>query len=165
MAAIRLRLNPVTAPYPTTVLSTDLFQPKKIGPVGPVIQIAIIVGLFLALIAKYYIAAKAAGNVGPNSTFHVSLLFVPIYEELIFRGVLLGYFENMTSKLRAIVLVSVLFGIWHIKNIFWYDQSYVIHQVAYTTLIFSPIACLVALKFRSVWPCVILHYMNNLVAG
>ena len=47
-----------------------------------------------------------------------SLLFVPIYEELLFRGVVLKYFESSYGWGRAILFTSALFGLWHLKNIF-----------------------------------------------
>ncbi len=35
-------------------------------------------------------------------------------------------------------------------------------QVLYTALIFGPITAAIALKTRTIWPGVILHYLNNL---
>ncbi len=116
--------------------------------------------LYATMTVGYYFMVQQTGKMDGYSP-SVSMLFVPIYEELIFRGVLLKFFEKHYQKIRAVLVVSILFGLWHLKNIFWLDLSSLIQQIGYTSLIFSPITCWVTLKTRSVWPAVIIHYVNN----
>jgi uncharacterized protein len=95
----------------------------------------------------------------------VWILFVPITEEILFRGLILGALEIAYGPARAVVLSSVFFGLWHLKNIFWLSEYQLIHQMLYTTLIFGPITAVLALKTRTICPGAILHYLNNLPAA
>jgi uncharacterized protein len=92
------------------------------------------------------------------------VLFVPIYEEIIFRGFILGALLAHTSRTRAIVFSSFLFGIWHLKNIFYDPIPQVAYQVAYATLFIGPLFAFLAIRTRTIWPGVILHFLNNLLA-
>lgn len=65
---------------------------------------------------------------------------------------------------KAIALTSVLFALWHLKNIFFLPPGALLYQMAYTGLIVSPVLSYITLKTRTVWPAVILHYLNNLAA-
>ena len=92
----------------------------------------------------------------------VWILFVPITEEILFRGLILGALEITYGPVRAVVISSLFFGLWHLKNVFWLTHYQLIHQMLYTGLIFGPINAVLALKTRTIWPGVILHYLNNL---
>lgn len=141
----------------------EYFNLQSIFGIGGFAQVIIISALFILTIIGYFFQFKVTGSMDgyPPS---VSILFVPIYEELIFRGLLLKYFENLYGSIRAVLLVSFLFGLWHLKNIFWLDTNALSSQILYTMLIFSPIACWITMKTRSLWPMVILHYINNFPA-
>lgn len=123
-------------------------------------QIFVIASLFTLMTFGYYFEVQTTGRMAGYSP-GVSLLFVPIYEEIIFRGVFLKYFEKFYNWKIAILMVSLLFGLWHLKNIFWLDAYVLSKQIAYTALIFSPIMCLITIKTRTVWPAVALHFLNN----
>lgn len=62
------------------------------------------------------------------------VLFAPIYEEIIFRGLILGALLTQLSKRQAILYSSLLFGAWHLKNIFFLDLDLLTYQMLYTTL-------------------------------
>lgn len=135
----------------------EFFQFRKICGVSPAVQIILIAVLFaLTTVGYYWEVQKNA-----NSSFSNNYLFVPIYEEVLFRGVMLHFFEKHYGFFRSIVVVSLLFGLWHLKNVFYFDMRYLASQIGYTTLIFSPIMCWIVLRTRSVWPAVLLHYLNN----
>jgi len=139
------------------------FQWRRVGWLTPGVQAMIIVVLYLATVAWCY------GEYRTKGTFFgyppsVSILFVPIYEEMIFRGFLTEYLHHRMSSTSTIVLVSLLFGLWHLKNIFFLPLSKVLYQIAYVTLIFSPVVTYMTLKLRTIWPAVIVHYLNNLLA-
>lgn len=138
----------------------EFFQFQKIYFLSPGFQISFISLLYVITTLGYNFAVQSTGKMDGYSP-GVSLLFVPIYEELIFRGVGLKYFEDHYGKIRAIIFTSILFGLWHLKNIFWLSPEQLQSQIIYTALVFSPITCLVTLKFRSLWPAVILHFLNN----
>lgn len=145
--------RPPNSPFEFLELKTIL----RIPPWG---WIAIISLLFALTTIGHFLEVKAFGKMS-GYTPNVSMLFVPIYEELLFRGVLLAAFIRLYGFLRAALLTSILFGLWHLKNIFWLDQSVLLEQIAYTGLFFGPIMAWVTWKTRSVWPAVVLHYLNN----
>ncbi len=138
----------------------EFFQFKSFFGFGKKSQIISISLLYALTTLGCYFDFKARGTMygyAPST----SLLFVPIYEELIFRGFLLNFFERNYGFLRSIIAVSILFGLWHLKNIYWLNGQALTQQMLYTALIFSPITCWITLKTRSLWPAVIIHYINN----
>jgi membrane protease YdiL (CAAX protease family) len=127
-------------------------------------QITIITALYIAMIASGYLQIQKTGKMfGYNPG--VTLLFVPIYEELLFRGIMLRFFERNYGAVKATIAVSLLFGLWHLKNIFWLDATQLAIQMVYTAILFSPLVCWLTIKTRSAWPAVMVHYLNNLAAG
>ena len=138
----------------------EFYQMKTFFRVGPLAQISLIACLYVLTTIGCYFEAGATGKLY-GYPISVSMLFVPIYEELIFRGILLKVFENRYGALKAIVLTSVLFGLWHLKNIFWLDLQQLFKQIVFTTFVFGPLTAWLTLKARTLWPAVILHYINN----
>lgn len=138
----------------------EYFQIRPISKVGVTPQILIIVLLYVLTTFGCYFQVKSTGKMY-GYPIGVAMLFVPIYEEMIFRGILLRIFENLYKPLIAVVFVSFLFAIWHLKNIFWLNQSQLIGQMLFTGFIFSPVACWLTLRTKSIWPAVIVHYINN----
>ncbi|MBK9324363.1 MAG: CPBP family intramembrane metalloprotease [Bdellovibrionaceae bacterium] len=112
--------------------SFEFFQFRKFFGVGQGMQICFASLLFLLMTLGYFLQVKQTGKVD-GYTPGVSLLFVPLYEELIFRGILLKFFEKSYGAIKALVFVSILFGLWHLKNIFWLGQDALISQIVYTS--------------------------------
>jgi membrane protease YdiL (CAAX protease family) len=139
----------------------EFFEFKRLGRLTQSYQISIIVFLYLVHLALAYIQFRQTGKVAGYSP-SATLLFVPIYEEWIFRGIFLKFFEKHYGKFIAVGVTSILFGLWHLKNAFWISPDQLYGQIAYTALIFSPIVSMITLKCRSLWPAVMLHYVNNL---
>jgi membrane protease YdiL (CAAX protease family) len=137
----------------------EYFHLRKILRVPALAWLLLVVMTYIATILAWYFDFKITGKMGGHEP-NVWMIFVPIYEELIFRGLLLKYFERY-GKVTSIFITSTLFGLWHLKNIFWLDPTSLRDQILYTALIFSPITCFVTQKTKSIWPAVILHYLNN----
>lgn len=138
----------------------EFFQFKKVLKISPEVQMVAVVFLYVTMTLGYWFSVQQTGKMDGYAP-GVSLLFVPMYEELLFRGLILKFFEKNYGAIKAIVFVSILFGLWHLKNIFWLDFNQLIRQIGFTALIFGPITCWVTIKTRSVWPSVIIHYINN----
>jgi hypothetical protein len=103
----------------------------------------------------------------PNSfnypTFcYATIIFAPIYEEIIFRGFIFNAFLKNYKVLQAVIFSSLLFGLWHFKNVFFLSPFLLIKQIAYTGFIFGPIMALITNKTKNIWPGVILHFINNI---
>ena len=86
-------------------------------------------------------------------TFLLSMLTVAVmpamFEEFSHRGMLLSGFSKISS-MKAVVLSGLLFGLMHL-NINQFFYAFVVGMLLAT----------VALITRSIWPSVIIHFINN----
>lgn len=86
-------------------------------------------------------------------SFLLSLLTVAVmpglFEEFSHRGMLLSGFTKMSS-IKAVVLSGLLFGLMHLN----------INQFFYAFVV-GMLLAIVALITKSIWPSVIIHFMNN----
>jgi membrane protease YdiL (CAAX protease family) len=131
--------------------------------VPPWAQVVAVVGLFLATLFLAHAEYRAKGTSFGYSGPAFNMLICPIYEELIFRGWILGRLARWRSPAIAIAVSSLLFGILHLRLVYWLDTRALLGVVAYTGLVLGPLLGWVALRCKSVWPAVILHYVNNLL--
>jgi hypothetical protein len=126
------------------------------------LQVVLVCALWVATVlltdAEYRRKGTVFGFPGP--AFNV--LFAPIYEELVFRGWVLGQLVRRHSNAFAIVVSSLLFGLLHLRNVYWLDTPELVRSMAFTGLVLGPFLGWVTLKARSVWPAVVLHFANNL---
>lgn len=80
-----------------------------------------------------------------------ALILAPVVEEFIFRGFLLHRFTQKWGIAKATVVVSVIFGILHINF--------------FGAAAFSVVLCVIYLYTKSIWPSVLLHFVNNVVSS
>ncbi|MBN4074187.1 CPBP family intramembrane metalloprotease, partial [bacterium AH-315-E10] len=73
-----------------------------------------------------------------------------ICEETLFRGVILSGMRQGNKKWAAILITSILFGIFHIS----------IYRIMPTAMI-GIVATLIAWETRSIYPAIIFHFMHN----
>ena len=154
-AAGPLRLPPLDDPR-------ELFELRRVGPVPAWAQLVLVAALFTATVllchAEYRARGTSFGIAGPA----FNALVAPIYEELVFRGWILGRLAHRRPALVAILVSSALFGLLHLRNIFWLDTGTLVRSMIFTGAVLGPVLAWVTLRFRSVWPAVILHSANNL---
>ena len=72
----------------------------------------------LLFVRTYRLTGKMLGG-APD----VWILFVPITEEILFRGFILGALEISYGRVWAVIVSSALFGLWHLKNAFWMSNT------------------------------------------
>jgi membrane protease YdiL (CAAX protease family) len=142
----------------------DFLPMISIGFFNPLMQIFVICLIFVAIVIVQYKVYKKIGTFSHNYPPHTLTLFAPIYEEVIFRGILLSGLIYMYGIVPAIIITSILFGIWHIRSIFFMSVNKTIVQMLYTGLILGPIFALITIYTGSIWLAVILHFLNNLFA-
>jgi len=142
----------------------DYLKFKKVWILTPFAQITLMVLFFIsiAILGKFCLMKTGLLFGRPNS-YYLETLFAPIYEEIIFRGIMLGLFLKQFSLFKSIVFTSILFGIWHLKNIFFVDVEDLIKQIIYTGLVFGPVMCFLTYKTKTIWIASIIHYLNNLI--
>ena len=139
------------------------FHLKKVWILSPITQVILIAVLYMVSVFLGYEEYARTGMV-MGYPLSVTLFLAPIYEELIFRGWVLGGLLKDFSPNKAIIISSILFGIWHVKNVFWLGSGHLAYQIVYTMLIVGPVLAYVTLKTKTVYPAIILHYLNNLLA-
>jgi membrane protease YdiL (CAAX protease family) len=143
---------------------SNLLALKQIWILSPLAQIVIMVILYIATgltqLPFYKKTGKLFYNYPPNSF----LVFAPIYEEVIFRGILLMTFMQLYGIVGAVILQSVLFGIWHLRSLLFMPPKRVAIQVLYTGLILGPLFAIITLWTRTIWIAVIFHFLNNFLA-
>jgi membrane protease YdiL (CAAX protease family) len=81
-----------------------------------------------------------------------SVLFAPLAEELVFRGFLLNLWMARWGTWPAILISSIVFGLYHFELAFFATGCGLIFALVY-------------LKFDSLWPAIILHGAYNLLAS
>lgn len=136
---------------------------RKIGILTPAVQLIAVVLLYTVTTLFAFADYNAHGTMF-GYPFSISILFIPIYEEIIFRGFILEYAQRHLSWTNAIALTSALFSLWHLKNIFFLPVGGLIYQMLYAGLIVSPLLSYITLRTRTIWPNVILHYLNNVLS-
>lgn len=117
------------------------------------------------------IVGWATGEVTLHATaasyalFTVNCLFVGLFEEIVFRGVILPLVLRQCKNTRvgvflALLISSALFGAVHLVNIFSNPVGAVILQIGYSFLI-GLMCGMVMLLTRNVFACAFLHALYN----
>lgn len=138
------------------------FQLKQVGFFSKELQIFLILFLFIIIVIYRY---KKRGRLTweeDQYSVHFAHMFTPVYEEIIFRGLIFQGLLMIYQFLPALMISSSIFGIWHLKNIFIFNKKKVLFQILYAGLIFSPIVSYVMYISQTIWLGVIIHYINNL---
>lgn len=82
-----------------------------------ILALLITLGSNIKFTKSFFEDSRVLG-VKPKRMLKKTLIDIPIttvfFEEILFRGLLLGYFLTKTGTLNAVMFSSLLFGIWHI---------------------------------------------------
>ena len=121
-------------------------------------------GIFTAIVASFVGGFDTAEpqNIGFENmiqpyqyviAFLTLVVAAPVFEELIFRGVMYGQLRKINPWL-AMIVVSALFGAAHGQ---W--------NVGITTFAMSLVMCFIREKFTgTIWAAIILHMLKNAIA-
>ncbi len=120
--------------------------------------------LFIVQTVVQYKVFKTKGTLSHGYPVNTFLMFTPIYEEIIFRGVLFFGLITTFGVLGSAVINAILFGLWHIRSIFFMSQKKVVIQILYTTFIIGPICLYATYTTGNIWFAVVIHYINNILA-
>ncbi|HSX42722.1 MAG TPA: CPBP family intramembrane glutamic endopeptidase [Candidatus Saccharimonadales bacterium] len=97
--------------------------------------------------------------------FHNSSLAVSYWEELLFRGLLWGLaLEIWHNTLSALIISSLLFGLFHMRNAWWSSRKQLLAQCLYTGLIFAPIVGAVRWWSGDIYLGIALHSLHNFIS-
>ncbi len=135
---------------------SEFFKLRKIGKFTPTHQIILLILAYLSLATTAYFYRDT-----PEEFYRY---FAPFYEEMIFRGLILGGLLSFCNKKIAIFLSSFLFGLWHLKNLSIYSTQALIYQILYAGLLIGPLLAWLTIRTKSIWPGVLIHTFNNLLS-
>lgn len=126
---------------------------------------------FIYICVNLEISSASNMNIMPVIFMIVESLIIGLYEETVFRGLVLPLFLrkwgiNNKQIMISVILSSVIFGLFHISNLFT-GASFieVVIQVCYTTIMgiaFS--ALLLRTKGNLLW-CGMIHGLYNMASG
>ncbi len=116
---------------------------------------------FVALMVMAVLLVWVNPRIGLVESF-AGLVLTPIMEEMLFRGWIMEQIKG--SDRKKIVLSSILFGLYHLKNAMVYSPPTMLYQVFYTMLIVGPVFGWIRLRTRSLLPTMGLHGLNNLLS-
>lgn len=131
--------------------------------VGGLVIVAIgIISGFLTTILDGIIQTSDGGLEGISSlinsssfviTFFSTVILAPVVEEILFRGIIFNRIDSKYPTWIAIILSALIFG-WIHGNIMQGLNAFILGIVI--AYIYS--------KYRTLWPCMIGHMLNNLLA-
>lgn len=133
----------------------DFFRFWKVGGVS--------IGVQRFLLVAIYFAIFVVGFWAHFSWVEWMALLAPLYEEWLFRGIVLGFLNERFSRRLSIGVSAGLFGLWHLKNLGTFPGFYVFEQVFYAGLILGPVLGWLTLRYKTVWPGVFLHLFSNVI--
>ena len=135
-----------------------------IGIFTPVSIVITITLLFIIQTIVQYRIYKTKGTLSHGYPVNTFLMFAPLYEEIIFRGVLFFELISVFGLVGSAIINAILFGVWHIRSVFFMSPKKVTTQVLYTMFIIAPICLYTTYITGNIWLAVIIHYINNILA-
>ena len=94
--------------------------------------------------------------------FYRSSLVASIGEELIFRGAVYGGVAYYThSPIYAVVVSSLTFGLFHLRNLWWAGWRRSWHISLYTGLSVGPVLAVIRLFYGDIYMGMAFHFVHN----
>lgn len=99
-----------------------------------------------------------------KTTFYIAGVKSAFFEEVLFRSVVYGFaFAIWNNPGIALVVSSVLFGLWHLKNGTWIGWSRATKQALYAGVIVGPLLGYVTIATGDIAFAILFHLLHNLV--
>lgn len=118
--------------------------------------------LFLLVPLIAWLLTRAAAQRQSITILHNSSLGVSYWEEVLFRSLIYGLtFVVVNNAIIAIIVSSALFGIFHLRNLWWSSRQQVIFNCLYAGLFFGPIVGLVRWWTGDVYLGIAIHAIHN----
>jgi len=92
------------------------------------------------------------------------VFFAPIYEEIIFRGLILYFITHYSTAHFAVIISSLLFGLWHLKNYRLQPKWASAYQIFYAGFIIGPILAMITIITGTLYMAILIHSLNNLLS-
>ncbi len=113
----------------------------------------------------YFLGLQAAQK-RKITRFYNSAIAVSFWEEILFRGLILGVILNVAhSGWWAIIISSILFGLFHLRNYWWANKKQLVRMCLYSGLIVGPVMAYVRFATGDIYLCILLHFLNNFLVA
>lgn len=97
-----------------------------------------------------------------NLFFYINGVTAAFMEEILYRGIIFALLIKLNSNVWVTLVVSsLLFGTWHIKNYYWVGKRDIIIQFLYTAFIYGPIFGLMRMFTGDIYLAVLFHYITD----
>lgn len=95
--------------------------------------------------------------------FYIAGIFAAFMEELLFRGVLFGLAKAVWgSNITAIIVTSIAFGIWHLKNYAWHsDKKWMVKHFFITGGLYGPLFAVLRIVTGDLYLAILWHYCTD----
>lgn len=149
-----------------------VWAPHRYGlGLGKTREHMVIIGVSVLAVAAVVVAFRMTGSTAPYDATVGEFVLVPVGEELLFRGFLLGTLLELFRRREvgshsvtwALLISAAAFGIGHLGNLGHVETAFVILQV-FVAVIFGVVAGHVRVRTESVVGPVLMHATMNIVA-
>jgi|GEM_PF-1774927 len=97
--------------------------------------------------------------------FHNSAFAVAYWEEFLFRGLIWGIIEVAFHNLTVTLIINcVLFGLFHLRNLWWASGREAIQNCLFVTFIFAPIVGGLREWSGDIYIGIAFHALSNFVS-
>ena len=150
--------------YLLKFLTTLLFLPviaylgSELGivPINSLSQVFLLATVLFSIMGVFFAVKR---NV---IAFYTQGVFAAFMEEILFRGIIYSLCLVIWGNvIVAIVVSSVAFGLWHLKNYPINGKRNTIIQVLMTGLVYGPIFGLLRYWTGDIWLAALAHYLND----
>lgn len=118
--------------------------------------------LYLLVPLLLWFTTRPAAKKHGITIFHTASLAVSYWEEVLFRGLIFGLMDYIWHNAAAAIIVSsVLFGVFHLRNLWWLEPKKVLVNCLYTGLFFGPLVALVRWWTGDIYLGVAIHAAHN----
>lgn len=130
-----------------------------------VVFAAFVICLPFAFVSPYRLGDIRLSRDGFGVLSFESLIKAPLFEELLFRGVLVGLSCRTLNSRQTVGINGVLFGLWHLATAIALAGGFTFESMLLVVLsgLFGAALAAVRLRSRSLWLCVILHSLINIL--
>jgi len=120
---------------------------------------------WLAVPMLLWLVKLPTARLRQTKIFHHSALAVAYWEELLFRGLVLGTLLSFSHNMLFTLLgSSILFGLFHLRNLWWATSPAVVRNCLYAGLLFGPIAGGLRWWSGDIYAGIAFHALSNFVS-
>lgn len=89
-------------------------------------------------------------------------VYASFMEEILYRSILFALTLRLfNNQWISLIITSILFGTWHLKNYYWSGKKGIISQFLYTALIYGPIFSLMRIFTGDIYLAVLFHFITD----